>query len=72
MRLSSRCKNDPYAKPSGDPYVAIVLEGKPHKAQFPSPVTQIVPGRVLENLANRQNGRQRKKQWASANLACPE
>ena len=35
-------------------------------------ITQTVPGRGLENLAGRQNGRQRKKQWASANSAGSE
>jgi hypothetical protein len=28
-----------------------------------------LPGRGIENLAGRQNGRQRKKQWASASFA---
>ena len=32
-------------------------------------ITQTMPGRGIENLAGRQNGRQRKKQWASANFA---
>jgi hypothetical protein len=32
-------------------------------------ITQTMPGRGIENLASRQNGRQRKKQWASAKLA---
>ena len=32
-------------------------------------VTQTMPGRGIENLAGRQNGRQRKKQRASANPA---
>jgi hypothetical protein len=32
-------------------------------------ITQTVPGRGPEDLAGRQNGRQRKKQWASANFA---
>ena len=35
-------------------------------------ITQTVSGRGIENLASRQNGWQRKKQWASANSASPE
>jgi len=35
-------------------------------------ITQAVLGSGIENLAGRQNGWQRKKQWASANLASPE
>jgi hypothetical protein len=35
-------------------------------------ITQSMPGRGIENLAGRQNGRQRKKQWTSANFAGSE
>ena len=35
-------------------------------------ITQTMPGRGIEDLAGRQDGRQRKKQWTSANLASSE